>query len=218
MVWTNAQTWTPQSSNLKGMSVLSITPDALEMVRELRDQEPGDGEIGLLLEITGLNQGQFAYELAFIPVEDATPEHVIERHGDLAVIMPQKDLGNLGGSTLSLGDAGLSMDNPNTASPAMAAPKGSLEGPLADQVAQVLAEAVNPAIASHGGRAELVSVDGTIAYLKLGGGCQGCGMAQVTLKQGIERILMESIPELTDIVDVTDHASGTDPYYERSKK
>ena len=200
------------------MSVLSITPDALEMVRELRDQEPGDGEIGLLLEITGLRQGVFAYELAFIPVEDATPEHVIERHGDLAVIMPEKDLGNLGGSTLSLGDQGLSMDNPNTASPAMAAPKGSLEGPLADQVAQVLAEAVNPAIASHGGRAELVSVDGTIAYLKLGGGCQGCGMAQVTLKQGIERILMESIPELTDIVDVTDHASGTDPYYERSKK
>ncbi len=218
MVCTNADSWTPQSSILEGMSILSITPDALEMVRELRDQEPGDGEIGLLLEITGLNQGQFAYELAFIPVEDATPEHIIERHGDLAVIMPQKDLGNLGGSTLSLGAQGLSMDNPNTASPAMAAPMGSLEGPLADQVAQVLAEAVNPAIASHGGRAELVSVDGTIAYLKLGGGCQGCGMAQVTLKQGIERILMESIPELTDIVDVTDHASGTDPYYERSKK
>ena len=100
----------------------------------------------------------------------------------------------------------------------MAAPKGDLEGPLADQVAQVLAEAVNPAIASHGGRAELVSVDGTIAYLKLGGGCQGCGMAQVTLKQGIERILLESIPELTEIVDVTDHASGADPYYEKSKK
>jgi Fe/S biogenesis protein NfuA len=200
------------------MSVLSITPDALEMVRQLRDQEPGEGEIGLLLEITGLRQGQFAYELAFIPVEDATADHIIEHHGDLAVIMPQNDLENLGGSTLSIGEQGLSMDNPNTPSPTMAAPKGSLEGPLADQVVQVLAEAVNPAIASHGGRAELVSVDGTIAYLKLGGGCQGCGMAQVTLKQGIERILLESIPELTDIVDVTDHASGTDPYYEKSKK
>ena len=110
------------------------------------------------------------------------------------------------------------MDNPNTPSPTMAAPKGSLEGPLADQVAQVLAEAVNPAIASHGGQSGTGSVDGTIAYLKLGGGCQGCGMAQVTLKQGIERILLESIPELTDIVDVTDHASGTDPYYQTSKK
>lgn len=200
------------------MPALSITPDALEMVRQLRDQEPGDAEVGLLLEITGLRQGQFAYELAFIPVEDATGDHVIERHSDLAVIMPQKDLESLGGSTLSIGEQGLSMDNPNTPSPTMAAPQGSLDGPLADQVAQVLAEAVNPAIASHGGRAELVSVDGTVAYLKLGGGCQGCGMAQVTLKEGIERILLESIPELTDIVDVTDHASGTDPYYQRSKK
>jgi Fe/S biogenesis protein NfuA len=200
------------------MPALLITPDALEMVRQLRDQEPGDGEVGLLLEVTGIRQGQFSYELAFIPLEDATDEHVIERYGDLAVIMPRKDLDNLGGSTLSIGDQGLSMDNPNTPSPTMAAPKGSLEGPLADQVAQVLAEAVNPAIAAHGGMAELVSVDGTVVYLKLGGGCQGCGMAQVTLKSGIERILLESIPELTDIVDVTDHASGADPYYQRSKK
>ena len=198
--------------------VLSIAPEALEMVKQLRDQEPAESEVGLLLEITGLRQGQFAYELAFIPVSDATDEHLIERHDGFAVIMPRKDVENLTGASLNLNDEGLAMDNPNTASPTMAAPKGSLEGPLADQVNQVLEEAVNPAIAAHGGRAELVSVDGTVAYLKLGGGCQGCGMAQVTLKQGIERILMESIPELTDIVDVTDHASGTDPYFQRSKK
>lgn len=199
-------------------AVLSIAPDALEMVRQLRDQEPGEGEVGLLLEITGLRQGQFAYELAFIPIDDATEDHQIERHDGLAVIILRKDVVNLSGSSLNLNDEGLAMDNPNTPSPTIAAPKGSLEGPLADQVSQVLEEAVNPAIAAHGGRAELVSVDGTIVYLKLGGGCQGCGMAQVTLKQGIERILLDSIPELTDIVDVTDHASGTDPYYQRSKK
>jgi Fe/S biogenesis protein NfuA len=100
----------------------------------------------------------------------------------------------------------------------MAIPQGDLEGPLADQIAQVLAESVNPAIAAHGGRAELVSVDGSTAYLKLAGGCQGCGMAQVTLKQGIERILLEAIPEISEVVDVTDHAAGSDPYYQRSKK
>jgi Fe/S biogenesis protein NfuA len=61
-------------------------------------------------------------------------------------------------------------------------------------------------------------VDGTIAYLKLMGGCQGCGMAQVTLRQGIERILMEAIPDLSGVIDVTDHASGTDPYYQAAKK
>jgi Fe/S biogenesis protein NfuA len=201
-------------------TVLSISDDALVMIRELRDQEPGESEIGLFIEVTGTRQGQYAYELAFIPTEDAEKDHHVERHGDLAVMIPHQSVEPLRGASLTMGEDGLAMDNPNrpTASPAMAAPQGTLEGPLAEQVSQVLIEAVNPAIAAHGGRAELVSVDGTIAYLKLGGGCQGCGMAQVTLKQGIERILKESIPELTDVVDVTDHASGTDPYYQQSKK
>jgi Fe/S biogenesis protein NfuA len=198
--------------------ILSVAPEALEMIKQLRDQEPADDEVGLLLEITGLRHGQFAYDLAFIPIADATDEHVVERHEGLALIYPKKDIDNLTGASLNLNDDGLAMDNPNGPSPAIAAPKGDLDGPLADQVSQVLTEAVNPAIAAHGGRAELVSVDGTIAYLRLGGGCQGCGMAQVTLKQGIERILMDSIPELTEVVDVTDHESGTDPYFQRSKK
>ncbi|HKX76702.1 MAG TPA: NifU family protein [Acidimicrobiia bacterium] len=203
-------------------SFITISPEALEMIRQLRDQEPGDGEIGLLLEITGVRHGQFAYDLAFIPVEEAEGDHLIERHGDLAVIIPERDTTNLAGASLSLNDEGLAMDNPNRPaapqSPAMAVPQGDLEGPLADQIIQVLEESINPAIAAHGGRAELVSVDGSIAYLKLAGGCQGCGMAQVTLKQGIERILMDAIPAVTEVVDVTDHAAGSDPYYQRSKK
>jgi Fe/S biogenesis protein NfuA len=89
---------------------------------------------------------------------------------------------------------------------------------LVDRVQQVLNEQVNPAIAAHGGGAELVSIDGTIAYLRLYGGCQGCGLAQVTLRQGIERTLLEAIPELTQVVDVTDHASGENPYIESKKK
>lgn len=209
------------ANRLSGVdNVLTISVEALAMVRELRDQEPGDGEIGLFIEVTGTRQGQYAYELAFIPVEDSDEEHHLERHGDLAVMIPHQSVEPLRGASLGMGDEGLSMDNPNrpTASPAMAAPQGTLEGPLAEQVSQVLIEAVNPAIAAHGGKAELVSVDGSIIYLKLGGGCQGCGMAQVTLKQGIERILKESIPELTEVVDVTDHASGADPYYQQSKK
>ena len=201
-------------------NVLAISEEALTLIRELRDQEPGDSQIGLFIEVTGTRHGQYAYELAFIPTDDAAAEHHIESHGDLQVMIPHQSVEPLRGASLTMGEEGLAMDNPNRplASPSMAAPQGTLEGPLAEQVSQVLIEAVNPAIAAHGGRAELVSVDGTIAYLKLGGGCQGCGMAQVTLKQGIERILRESIPELTEVVDVTDHASGADPYYQQSKK
>lgn len=200
-------------------TVLSVTPDALDMIIQLRDQEEGDGEFALSIEVTGFRGPQFSYELAFAPLADKKEGWVEERHGDLAVIFPQADTGKLDGATLELTDQGLAMNNPNSpAPPPMEAPKGDLSGPLVDRINQVLTEQVNPAIAAHGGGTELVSVDGTIAYLRLYGGCQGCGLAQVTLKQGIERILLESIPELTQVVDVTDHASGDDPYYQSQKK
>lgn len=200
-------------------AVLTVSDDAVEMISQLRDQEPGDDEYGLLIEVTGFTGQQFQYELSFTPVPDASSDRVIERHGGLAIMFPPDDVEKLQGASLNLSDQGLAMENPNApASPAMEAPKGDLTGPLADQVQQVLSEQVNPAIASHGGAAELVSVDGTTAYLQLSGGCQGCGMAEVTLKQGIERILIDAIPELTEVVDVTDHQSGTDPYYQAAKK
>jgi Fe/S biogenesis protein NfuA len=200
-------------------SVLTIAPDALEMIRQLRDNEPGDGEFALSIEVTGFRGPQFSYELAFVPLADKADNWVEERHEDLAVIFPKSDTGKLDGAALELTEQGLAMNNPNSpAPPTMSAPAGDLSGPLVDRVQQVLSEQVNPAIAAHGGGAELVSVDGTIAYLRLFGGCQGCGLAQVTLKQGIERIILESIPELTQVVDVTDHASGDDPYYQSQKK
>jgi Fe/S biogenesis protein NfuA len=200
------------------MAILTVEADALQMIRSLRDQEGTEGEVGLLLEITGVRGGQFSYDLAFIPVADLQDDQVLERHDDLAVIVFERDVSNLQGASLGLTDEGLSMNNPNSPSPAMAAVPGDLEGPLADQVARVLTESVNPSIAMHGGAAELVSVDGTVAYLRLSGGCQGCGLAQVTLSQGIDRILREAIPELTEVVDVTDHGAGSNPYYQPSKK
>jgi Fe/S biogenesis protein NfuA len=200
-------------------TVLSIDSDALDMILQLRDNEPGDGEFALSIEVTGFHGPQFSYELAFVPLADKAEDWVEERHGGLAVIFPKIDTGKLDGATLELTDQGLAMNNPNSpAPPTISAPAGDLSGPLVDRVQQVITEQVNPAIAAHGGGAELVSVDGTIAYLRLFGGCQGCGLAQVTLKQGIERILLESIPELSQVVDVTDHASGDHPYYESQKK
>ena len=76
---------------------------------------------------------------------------------------------------------------------------------------------INPAVAGHGGFIELLDYrDGTV-YLRMGGGCQGCGMANVTLKQGIERMLREEVPEIQQVVDTTDHAGGTNPFYQPSK-
>jgi Fe/S biogenesis protein NfuA len=95
---------------------------------------------------------------------------------------------------------------------------GDLSSELAQRVLTVLEDQINPSIAMHGGRADLVAVEQSVAYVRLSGGCQGCGLATVTLSQGIEVALRESVPEIASVVDVTDHASGTNPFYEPAKK
>jgi len=85
------------------------------------------------------------------------------------------------------------------------------------RIQKILDEMINPAVASHGGWVELLDVKENVAYLKLGGGCQGCGMVNVTLKQGIETTLKEEIPQLAGVIDQTDHAGGNNPYYQPAK-
>jgi Fe/S biogenesis protein NfuA len=204
--------WQMSDSN-----VLTITPEALDMIVQLRDNEPSEEELALSLAVSGLRGLQYSYDLAFVPLADRGDDWSMERHGDLAVIFPNADADKLDGALLELTDAGLAMNNPNSPiSPSIPGVETELTGPLAEQVAQVLTEQINPFIAQHGGGAELVGVDGTTAYLRLYGGCQGCGMAQVTLRQGIERALLDAIDELTAVVDVTDHESGESPYYAHS--
>ena len=84
---------------------------------------------------------------------------------------------------------------------------------LSQTVAQIIADEVNPAVASHGGHVDLVGVDDNKAIIAFGGGCQGCGMADVTLKQGVEVMIKDKVPAITEVIDVTDHAAGTNPFY-----
>lgn len=93
----------------------------------------------------------------------------------------------------------------------------SKELDLKEKVQKLLDESVNPAVGMHGGHVELLDVKDSTVYIRMGGGCQGCGMADVTLKQGIERLIFEEAPEVTEILDVTDHASGQNPYYTPGK-
>ena len=89
---------------------------------------------------------------------------------------------------------------------------------LYEQVAKVFDEQVNPMVARHGGRVELIDVQDAVVMLRMGGGCQGCGMADATLRQGIEGMLAQHIPEVRGIVDITDHTTGANPYFQASKK
>jgi len=83
---------------------------------------------------------------------------------------------------------------------------------VAEKVEHLLETYINPIIADHGGRAQLVEVKEKTAYLRLMGGCQGCSSSSATLRMGIEKAIKERIPEIEEIVDVTDHAAGTNPY------
>jgi Fe-S cluster biogenesis protein NfuA len=89
---------------------------------------------------------------------------------------------------------------------------------LYEQVAKVFDEQVNPMVARHGGRVELIDVQDAVVMLRMGGGCQGCGMADVTLRQGIEGMLAQFVPAVRGIVDITDHTSGANPYFQAAKK
>jgi len=89
---------------------------------------------------------------------------------------------------------------------------------LYEQVAKVFDEQVNPMVARHGGRVELIDVQDAVVMLRMGGGCQGCGMADVTLRQGIEGMLAQLVPDVRGIVDITDHTTGANPYFQASKK
>ena len=91
------------------------------------------------------------------------------------------------------------------------------ETEIRSKVQNLLDSMINPAIAAHGGWVQLLDVKENIVYLQMGGGCQGCGAADITLKQGIERAIREEVPEVAEILDATDHAAGTNPYYSPSK-
>jgi Fe/S biogenesis protein NfuA len=204
--------------------VLTITPEGRTTVLEVLANEAESDTLALWLEVSGEADGAYAYDMFFQAIADAGSGDVVQTDGEFPVVVPASSVDKLQGASLDFvtdasGEGGLVIVNPNTPpAPTLVGlasiPEIDLSDPFAARVVSVLEEQVNPSIASHGGRADLVAVEDLSVYLRLSGGCQGCGMAKATLSQGIEVILREAIPEITNVVDVTDHADGTNPYYQ----
>ena len=201
--------------------ILTISAEAHQKVLEVRDGEPEPETLALWVEVNGEANGAYTYLMEFRARSEFDDDVLVEQDDDLAIAIPADSVELLRGATLAF-SGGMVMQNPNRPLPPAArvaqVPQADLSGEVPQRVIQVLDEQINPAIASHGGFAELVAVEDSIAYLRLSGGCQGCGMAAVTLSQGIEVAILDTVPEITEVVDVTDHASGTNPYYEAAKK
>ncbi len=198
---------------------MTVSAAALATVLDVRASEDDPGGTALRVEITGSNMTDFRYALDLVPVaEQADGDAVYTQgdHGELTVIIPAGSIANMQGATLDVPSAdaagGLVIRNPNTPDP-LDGLDIDLSGELPQKVQSVLDQAINPALASHGGYAALVNIEDTTVYVTMGGGCQGCAASAMTLRDGIRSMLMDAIPEITEVVDATDHAAGENPFY-----
>ena len=179
----------------------------IEQVRANRKQ-PG---AGLRIAITGRQEGAFVYDMQLVAAgEERQGDMVVDALEGIPIHVPLASAPYLDGITL---DADLPMGAVRVINP-----NPLWLDPLAERVQRLLDEHINPSVASHGGIIDLLDVADGVAFIHMGGGCQGCGMASVTLTQGIEVAIMQAVPEITAVVDVTDHASGTNPFFEAAKK
>ena len=202
--------------------LISIDEKALSMLLEVRDREVDAPYLGLVIGVTGVDGDRFTYEMALMRIEDAAAGDHVVTDGALPIIVPAGDLESLRGARIQMSRdllrPGLTIENPNSPSPLVNAtgPLPALNGTVAERVVAVVDQRINPAIASHGGFVEVVAVEDHTAYVRLGGGCVGCGMANVTLSQGIESTLHQMVPEIVKVVDTTDHSRGQSPFYQRA--
>jgi Fe/S biogenesis protein NfuA len=210
--------------------VLTVSDKARRRILEVRAAEDDGLALALWVEVVGTSGAEWAYDLSFDVATEASADDVVQHHDELTVVIPWDSVERLQGATLDMSrdllNPSLVITNPNKP-PQQAGPSTpqltqeplpELTGTVEERIQTVLDHAINPSLASHGGQASLVAFEEGTAYLRLGGGCVGCGMATVTLSQGIEVAIRDAIPEVQAVVDVTDHASGTNPYYEAAKK
>jgi Fe/S biogenesis protein NfuA len=209
---------TTTDTTTEAESVLSVTDAALEKVLAIRAGETDPETLGLRVEVVGARGVDYQYDLSLEALDEVPEGDLVYRLGELSVIIPAGSVEALQGSTLDLpsnaSQGGLVIRNPNRPNP-LAGLDLQLEGTIAEKVQALFESSINPSLASHGGFATLVGVDDAKkdVFITMGGGCQGCAMSRMTLTQGIAEAVKSAIPEVNEVVDVTDHTAGDNPYY-----
>jgi len=197
--------------------MLEITEAALEKINELIAQSSDQSEKivkGLRVGAEARSPLKVDFKLAFIGDGQELPEDQVINFDGFDVYVDPDSFPYVDDATIDYVDtlmgSGFKVERSRRA-------VAATSGPLAARVQQVIDEQINPAVAGHGGFISLIDVKDSVVYVELGGGCQGCGMAHVTLKQGVEVAIKEAIPEITEVFDVTEHADGSNPYYQPAK-
>lgn len=193
---------------------LNFTDRAREMVTSFMDQEE-DGLQALRIAVEG---SPFApnYELTLVDADSRRESDIEVDAGAFPVLVDEASSARLNGARVdfveTIQESGFQI-TPDPEAVKAAIDATGPQGELADRVRQVLDTEINPAVAAHGGSINLVDVQGTEVYIEMAGGCQGCAMSRMTLRQGVERMVSQAVPEVTEIHDVTDHMSGENPYF-----
>ncbi len=193
--------------------MITVTEVAREKVIELM-QKTGKPIKGLRVIAEARSPLKVEHRLLFIVEGQEQPEDIIVPVEGFDIYIDPQSAQYLENATLDYVDnimsSGFKIDVPKKL-------PANLTGPIAQRIQNLIDTRINPAIAAHGGYVSLIDIKDNVVYVQLGGGCQGCGMVDVTLKQGIEVMIKEEVPEITQVLDVTDHAGGKNPYYQPSK-
>jgi Fe/S biogenesis protein NfuA len=186
--------------------LLSVTPEAREKIDGVRSFNEFPDAV-LRVRVTGKEGPRFLYELALEDPRDHGADDLFFELDGLSIAVDPRSAADLAGATIDLDPdvtgGALRVDNPNE----------GWQDPTARAVQDVLDRQINPGVGTHGGMVTLVDVKDGTAFMRFGGGCQGCAAVDVTLKQGVETAVKAAVPAISAIVDVTDHDAGENPYY-----
>ena len=190
-------------------SILTITDVATTQIKRILEQE-GLKEQAVRVGIADKSPTGFQYQLEFVDRSEQKSDDLVFEQDGVTFYLGHDSVDDLRGTKLDYVDTGFSagfkFDNPNK-------PK-LLNDPVAERVHRVIQDQINPGVASHGGHVTLLDVRDGTAYVRLGGGCQGCGHADTTVKDGIQAMIREQVPEIHTVLDVSDPAAGENPYFQ----
>ncbi len=188
---------------------MELTEKAKEKIREFIKQQKEPAGQMLRIFVPPAQSGEYSYQFFLDEKKNVTVIDKVLNIDDLTVAMDEDSFEKLKGARVDWADAisgaGFKVDNPNK-------PQIDFSKSIEERIQIVFEEDLNPMLASHGGFVELVEVKTPRAFVKFSGGCQGCASSQATLRQGIEVKIKEVAPEILEVIDITDHDAGENPY------
>jgi len=191
--------------------LVTFTDVARQKLIEVLDEKQLRGQAAVRLAVQGRGPNGLEYAMALEPEGQPDPTDTVVDVGDFQVFVDAESAPQIQGATVDyvedLMGGGFQIHNPN--------PLWS--DPLAQGIQELIDTRINPSVRMHGGHVTLIDVKDNLVYVRLGGGCQGCGMVDVTLRQGIEALIKQHFPQIEAVVDTTDHRGGTNPYYQPAK-